>query len=209
MGDFVGAVGGWWSGAVLLLPGIAAVASINRGGLTAGFLGAVGMLLVLVGAYRAYHRIAQERDELQARLEPDGARFTINAAVPYAAIPPAYNSLTIPDVSVINWSDAPLKLRFTLLAADGSGPLANATTTPRTASAGTVLANPMHLDPYSSRNGRLGWRHGDMDPTQYVIAGVVLRVLDEYSEVCVDIALPTASSGYQYPEPQPPRTATE
>jgi hypothetical protein len=209
MGDFVGAVGGWWFGAVFLLLGIATAAFVNRGELSAGFLIAVGMLIVLVGAYRACDRISQERDELRARLGPDGARFTINAAVPYAGIPPARNSLTIPDVSVINWSDAPLQLRFTLLAADGSGPFTNATATPRTASAGTVLANPIHLDPHSSRNGRLGWRHGDMDPTQYVIAGVVLRVLDEHSEVCVDIALPTASSGYQYPLPQPPRSATE
>jgi hypothetical protein len=123
----------------------------------------------------------------------------IKAGVPYAGIPSAVNSLIIPDVHVLNRSDGSLELTFTLLAADGSGPFESATTSARTVSAGTeVLPNPMHLDPHSSRKGRLAWLHGGGDPTKYVIAGVVLNVLDERSGLLVDIPLPTA--GFNYPE---------
>lgn len=123
----------------------------------------------------------------------------IKAGVPYAGIPSAVNSLIIPDVHVLNRSDGSLELTFTLLATDGSGPFESATTSARTVSAGTeVLPNPMHLDPHSSRKGRLGWLHGGGDPTKYIIAGVVLNVLDERSGLLVDIPLPTA--GFNYPE---------
>ena len=81
--------------------------------------------------------------ELRAQLEHDTARFTIKAAVPYAGIPSAVNSLIIPDVYVLNRSDASLELTFTLLAADGSGPFESATTSARTVSAGDrSLAQP-------------------------------------------------------------------
>ena len=171
------------------------------GGLFSGFFTAAGMLIVLVGAYRAYDRVAQEPDEPRSQPEPDIAGFTINAAVPYAGIPSGVNSLIVPDVGVVNWSDTPIELRFTLLAADGSGPLESVITSSRTVSAGTaILPNPMHLDPRSSRNGRLIWVHGGGDVTQYVAAGVVLRVFEEQSGLRVDIPLPSA--GFEYPTPK-------
>ncbi len=201
MGDFVSADGRWWFGAVLLLVGIAGMVWFNWGGLSAGLFTAVGMLIVLVGAYRAYDRLGQEPDEPRSRSEPDRAGFTIKAAAPYAGIPSGVNSLIIPDVGVVNWSDTPIELRFTLLAADGSGPLESVITSSRTVAAGTVtLPNPMHLDPRSSRNGRLIWVHGGGDVTQYVAAGVMLRVLEEQSGLRVDIPLSTA--GFEYPTPK-------
>ena len=205
MGHFVRAVGGWWVGAALLLVGIAG-AAFDWGGLSAGFLTAGGMLIVLAGAYRAYAHVSLERDELRARFD---TRFMIKAAVPYAVTPPGVNRLIIPDVNVLNRSAAPIELKFTLLAADGSGPFEKATTSSRTLSTGTFLPNPMHLDPHSSRNGRLGWLHGGIDPIQYAIAGVVLRVLDEQAGVRVDIPLPTAATGYEYTAPKERRSAGE
>ena len=200
MGDFVRAVGGWWVGAVLLLLGIAGTVWVNWGGLSAGLFTAVGMLIGLVGAYRAYDRTAQGRDEPRSQPEP-GAGFTIKAGVPYPGIPSGVNSLIVPDVGVVNWSDTPIELRFTLLAADGSGPLESVITSSRTVAAGTVtLPNPMHLDPRSSRNGRLIWVYGGGDVTQYVAAGVVLRVFEEQSGLRVDILLSTA--GFEYPTPK-------
>ena len=197
MGDFVSADGRWWFGAVLLLLGIAGMVWITWGGFSAGLFTAVGMLIVLVGAYRAYDRIGQGRNDPRSQPE-SGAGFTIKAAVPYAGIPSGVNSLIIPDVGVVNWSDTPIELRFTLLAADGSGPLESVITSSRTVSAGTVtLPNPMHLDPRSSRNGRLIWVHGGGDVTQYVGVGVVLDVLEEKSGLRVDIPLSTA--GFEYP----------
>ncbi len=187
-------------GAVLLLLGIAGAVLFDWGGVSAGLFTAAGMLIVLVGAYRAHDRIAQEPDEPQVRPEP-GAGFTIKAGVPYAGIPSGVNSLIVPDVGVVNWSDTPIELRFTLLAADGSGPLESVITSSRTVSAGTVtLPNPMHLDPRSGRNGRLIWVHGGGDVTQYVAAGVVLRVFEEQSGLRVDIPLSTA--GFEYPTPK-------
>ncbi len=198
MGDFVRAVGGWWSGAVLLLVGTAGAVWFDWGGLFSGFFTAGGMLIVVVGAYRAYDRIAQGRDEPGSPPEADHVGFTIKAVVPYPGIPSGVNSLIIPDVGVVNWSDTPIELRLTLLAADGSGPLERVITSARTVSAGTaILPNPMHLDPRSSRNGRLIWVHGGGDVTQYVAAGVMLRVLEAPSRVVVDIALSTA--GFEYP----------
>ncbi len=201
MGDFVRAVGGWWVGALLLLVGIAGAVVFDWGGLFSEFLTAGGMLIVVVGAYRAYDRIAQGRDEPRSRPEPDHAGFTINAGVPYPGIPSGVNSLIIPDVGVVNWSNTPIELRLTLLAADGSGPLESVITSARTVSAGTaILPNPMHLDPRSSRNGRLIWVHGGGDVTQYVAAGVVLHILEEPSGVVVDIAL--SNAGFEYPTPE-------
>ncbi len=150
MGDFVRAVGGWWVGAVLLLVGIAGPVVFDWGGLFSVFVIAVGMLIVVVGAYRAYDRIEQGRDEPGSRPEPDHVGFTIKAGVPYLGIPSGVNSLIIPDVGVVNWSDTPIELRFTLLATDGSGPLESVIISARTVSAGTaILPNPMHLDPRS------------------------------------------------------------
>jgi hypothetical protein len=56
----------------------------------------------------------------------------------------------------------------------------------------------MHLDPHSSRKGRLVWLHGGGEAAQYVIAGVVLDVRHEQSGLLVDIPLLTA--GFEYPE---------
>ncbi len=202
MGDFVRAVGGWWVGAALLLVGIAGAVVFDWGGLFSGFLTAGGMLIVVVGAYRAYDHIAQGRAEPRSPPEAD-AGFTIEAGVPYLGIPSGVNSPIIPDVGVVNSSDTPLELKFTLLAADGSGPLERVITSARTVSAGTaILPNPMHLDPRSSRNGRLIWVHGGGDVTQYVAAGVMLRVFEAPSGVLVDIPLPTAATGYEYPTPE-------
>jgi hypothetical protein len=201
VGDFVRADGRWRFGAALLLLSIAGIVWVNWGGLSAGSFTAVGMLAVLVGAYRAHGRIAQGRDEPRSRPEPDNGRFTIKAAAPYAGIPSGVNSLIIPDVGVVNWSHTPIELRFTLLAADGSGPLESVITSSRTVAAGTVtLPNPMHLDPRSSRNGRLIWVHGGGDVTPYVAAGVVLNVLEERSGLRVDIPLSTA--GFAHPTPK-------
>jgi hypothetical protein len=188
---------------VFLLLGIAGAVVPNRRGLFVGALAAVGMLMVLVGSYRSYHRISQERDELRARLEPVAPRFTIKAGVPYAGIPAAVNSLIIPDVHVVNWSNAPIDLRFTLLAADGSGSLGSDTRWSRASFGGTILPNPMHVDPHSSRGGRLAWIHHGGDLTQYLIAGVVLHVLDELSGLRIHIPLPTTSRGFDYPENVP------
>ena len=197
MGDFVRTVGGWWLGAVLLV-GIAGAVLFSWTGLSAGFFTAVGMLIVLVAAYWASNRIAHEQHEPWSQSETDHARFTIKAAVPYAGIPSGVNSLIIPDVGVVNWSDTAIELRFTVLAADGSGPLESVIASSRTVSAGTAtLPNPMHLDPRSSRTGRLIWVHGGGDVTRYVAAGVALRVFEEKSGLRVDIPLPTA--GFQSP----------
>lgn len=111
----------------------------------------------------------------------------------------AVNSLTIPHVYVVNRSDAPLDLTFTLLAADGSGPFESTTTSARTVSAGTeVLPNPMHVDPHSSRKLQLAWRHGGGDPAQHVIAGVVLDVRHGGRGYSLTSVSPTA--GFEYPE---------
>ena len=198
MGDFLRAVGTWWLGALLLLLlllGIAGAVVLKWGAV----LAAVGMVIVLVGAYRAYHRIAQERDQPRSRPEPDHAGFTVNAGAPYAAIPSGLNSLIIPDVAVVNWSDTPIDLRFTLLAADGSGPIESVFASSRAVSAGLALSNPMHLGPRSGRNGRLIWVHGGGDATQYVAVGAVLRVLEESTEVLIDIGL--SNAGFEYPTP--------
>ncbi len=199
VGDFRRAVGTWWLGALLLLllllVGIAGAVVLKWGAV----LAAVGMVIVLVGAYRAYHRIAQERDQPRSRPEPDHAGFTVNAGAPYAAIPSGLNSLIIPDVAVVNWSDTPIDLRFTLLAADGSGPIESVFASSRAVSVGLALSNPMHLGPRSSRNGRLIWVHGGGDATQYVTVGAVLRVLEESTEVFIDIGL--SNAGFEYPTP--------
>lgn len=200
VGDFVRAVGGWWLGAVFLVVGAAGAVLLNWGGYLAAGLTAVGMLLFLAGAYRAYHRVSQQRDELWARLDPDETRFTIKAAVPYADMPFVINRLIVPDVHVVNWSETPIQLRFTLLAADGSGILESDMAWSGASTAGTVLPNPMRLDCHSTRSGRLAWLHGGGEVTQYVIAGVVLRVRDELSELRADIPLPTPTSGYDCPE---------
>ncbi len=200
MEDLLRAVGGWWFGAVLLLLGIVWAAVLGWGALLAALLTAAGMVIVLVGAYRAYHRIGQERAEPQSPPQPDEARFTIKAATPYTGIPSGVNSLIIPDVAVVNWSDTPIELSFTLLAADGTGPLDSVFTSSQPVAAGSqVLPNPMRLDPGSSRSGRLIWVHGGGDMTQYVTAGAVLRVLEEPSGEVVDIQLPTA--GFDHPAP--------
>ncbi len=113
--------------------------------------------------------------------------------------PSGVNSLIVPDVGIVNWSDTPIELRFTLLAADGSGPLESVISSSRTVSAGLALSNPMHLGPRSSRNGRLIWVHGGGDAAQYVAVGSVLRVLEESSGVLVDIGL--SNAGFEYPPP--------
>ena len=97
MGDFVRAVGGWWVGAVLLVVGIAWIVVLEPGSLPAGVVvTVVGMIIVLVGAYRAYRRVALERNDPQSRPEPDAVRFTIKTGRPYAGIPSGLNSLIIP-----------------------------------------------------------------------------------------------------------------
>jgi hypothetical protein len=58
----------------------------------------------------------------------------------------------------------------------------------------------MHLDPGSSRNGRLIWVHGGGDTTPYVAAGVVLNVLEEKSGLRIDI--PLSNGGFEYPAPK-------
>ena len=199
-GDFIRAVGGWWLGTVFLVPGIAGAVLLDWGGYFAAALTAVGMLLFLTGAYRTYHRVSQQRDELWARLDPDETRFTIKAAVPYAEMPFVINRLILPDVHVVNWSDEPIQLKFTLVAADGSGILGSNTAWFRARTARTVLSNRMRLSPRSTRSGRLAWLHRGEDATQYVIAGVVLRVLDELSDLQADIPLPTQTKGYDCPE---------
>jgi len=199
-GDFVRAVGGWWLGAVFLVVGIAGAVLLDWGGYFAAALTAVGMLLFLTGAYRTYHRVSQQRDELSGRLGPHETRLTIKAAVPYAEMPFVINRLIVPDVHVVNWSDQPIQLKFTLLAADGSGTLESNTAWFRARTAGTVLSNPMRLSPRSTRSGHLAWQHGGGELTQYVIAGVVLRVLDELSDLQADIPLPTQTKGYDCPE---------
>ncbi len=100
---------------------------------------------------------------------------------------------------MVNWSETPIDLRFTLLAADGSGPLESVISSSRTVSAGLALSNPMHLGPRSSGNGRLIWVHRGGDATQYLVAGAVLRVLEESSGVLVDIGL--SNAGFEYPPP--------
>jgi len=202
VGDFLRVVGSWGLGALLLLlllVGIAGAVVLQWGAVSAPLLAAVGMVIVLVGASRAYHRIAAERDQPRSRPDPDHAGFTVNAGAPYAGIPSGVNSLIIPDVAVVNWSETPIDLRFTLLAADGSGPLESVISSSRTVSAGLALPNPMHLGPRSSRNGRLIWVHGGGDAAQYVAVGSVLRVLEESSGVLVDIGL--SNAGFKYPAP--------
>jgi hypothetical protein len=185
---------------VLLVLAVAWMAVLAPGALPAAVIAVIGLVIVLVGAYRAYGRIAEEKDERRPRREPDEARFTIKAATPYTGIPSGVNSLIIPDVAVVNWSDTPIELSFTLLAADGSGPIDSMITSSQPVAAGSqVLPNPMRLDPRSSRNGRLIWIHGGGDMTQYATAGAALRVLEEPSGEVVDIQLPTA--GFDHPAP--------
>ena len=197
MGNFVRAVGGWWVGAVLLVVGIAWIVVLESGALPAGVLTVVAILIILVGAFRAYRRVVPEQEDPQTRPEPDDVRFTIKTGRPYAGIPSALNSLIIPDVGVVNWSDTAIELTFTLLAADGSGTLEEVITSSRTVSTGLALSNPMQLGPHSSDNGRLIWVHGGGNPTQYLAAGAALRVAEEQTRVSLDIPLSTA--GFEYP----------
>jgi hypothetical protein len=182
---------------VLLVVGIAWIVVLAPGALPAGELTVVGMIIVLVGAYRAYRRVAPERDDPQTPPEPEAVRFTIKTGRPYAGIPSGLNSLIIPDVGVVNWSDTAIELSFTLLAADGSGTLESVITSSRTVSTGLALRNPMQLDPHSSDNGRLIWVHGGGDPTQYLAAGAALRVVEEQTGVLLDI--PLSTDGFDYP----------
>jgi hypothetical protein len=182
---------------VLLVVGIAWIVVLESGALPGGVLAVVAILIILVAAYRAYRRVAPEHDDPQTRPEPDDVWFTIKTGRPYAGIPSALNSLIIPDVGVVNWSDTAIELTFTLVAADGSGTLEDVITSSRTVSTGLALSNPMQLDPHSSDNGRLIWVHGGGDPTQYLAAGAALRVTEEHTRVSLDI--PLSTDGFAYP----------
>jgi hypothetical protein len=206
LADFLRAVGLWWLGGVFLLLDIAGAASFDEWrGLPVWLLAGVGVLLLLVGAYRAYAEVATDRDFFRGELESPRPRFTIRAGTPHGATFQGRPIIRIKDVYLLNRSATPMQIRFTLVAARGSATLDMTLLTAsgqRVAAPPNYFANPTHLDAHSNRTADLAWTTPG-DATPFVIEGTVLRVLDEQSHSRVEIPLPTPHDGFVYPENVP------
>jgi hypothetical protein len=199
--SFIRAVGWWWLGAVLVLADAAAFVGLEWRGFPIWAVAGIGFLVVITGAFLAYRDVALERDELLAESTTDGPRFKVEAGMPYyARFGGKQQTLVVPEMYLVNRSDRPIELRFSLQPPDAISELFDSRSGLFAPRGSDFFVNPLHLPAHSSDRGRLGWEAGSADLTEVVVDGVSLLVVEEHSGETVAISLPTQVGGFAYPE---------
>ena len=108
--SFAKDVGFWWLGMIGLIGDLVFALGVQRPNPPAGVLAAIGLAFVLIGAFRAYRKVAQERDALKP---------TVDLTVAFEAPPHAdsfagHNCAQIDDVWITDHADKNSILEFVL-----------------------------------------------------------------------------------------------
>ena len=202
LGDWIKAVGWWWTAAVGFLPSLFTLSGniwIEENIGSPLPLATASLVVLLFGSFLAYRRVAMEKDQ---HLDESQPRFLIQC--PHLPTT-ANNRLYLLDVYLVNrHQNHTLNLRFALgapgeaeeiFAARAMGP------TPPVYAQNQVIANPKHLDPGTNFIGYLAFEIPAGDITPLVMPGVHLLVIDEQTDVAVRVPLATPASGFHYPSP--------